>query len=663
MRTLNLGILAHVDAGKTSLTERLLFAAGVIDAIGSVDHGDTQTDTLALERERGITIKSAVATFVVGDVTVNLIDTPGHPDFIAEVDRVVSLLDGALLVVSAVEGVQAQTRILMRALQRLGVPTLIFVNKIDRMGADEARVLSAIASKLSPSVIAMETADRVGSRAAAVEPRSPRDPTYVDDVMTAIADHDADMLARYVAGDHAMGDSELEARLAHWTRRAVVHPVFFGSAITGAGIDEVMRALTVLLPALERDNDGPPSGVVFKIERGHRGQRTAIVRLFSGAVRIRESVDVRGEPRRITAIAVFEPGGTVIRPLAVGGQIAKITGLGNVRIGDPIGVASTRREQHFSPPPFEAVVSAVSDTERGVLRAALDVLADEDPLINLRQDEARGELSVSLYGDVQRDVISDTLRRDFGIVAEFSASTTVCIERVDEVGEAVEMMTRGRSARTPFLAGVGLRIEPSEPGAGMTFSPGIELGRLPLAFVTAVGEAVRETLGQGLRGWHIPDCAVTMTASAYCPRQSHAHATFDRNMSSTAGDFRQLTPLVLMEALRSAGTTVHEPVHRFTLEAPADASGPIARVLATLHATPDAPTQVRGSITIGGLVPAARLHELRQALAGLTRGEGFIESVFDCYQPVRGPAPTRRRTDHNPLDRTHYLRHIARRSP
>src|SRR5688572_3603014 len=139
MRTLNLGILAHVDAGKTSLTERLLYAAGVIDAVGSVDDGSTQTDFLALERQRGITIKSAVVSFVVDDVTINLIDTPGHPDFIAEVERVLSVLDGAVLVISAVEGVQAQTRVLMRALKRLRIPTLMFVNKIDRVGRSEER--------------------------------------------------------------------------------------------------------------------------------------------------------------------------------------------------------------------------------------------------------------------------------------------------------------------------------------------------------------------------------------------------------------------------------------------------------------------------------------------------------------------------------------------
>src|SRR5436309_13111129 len=156
MRTLNLGILAHVDAGKTSLTERLLHSVGVIDEIGSVDDGSTQTDSLALERQRGITIKSAVVSFAIGDITVNLIDTPGHPDFIAEVERALSVLDGAVLVVSAVEGVQAQTRVLMRTLRRLRIPTLIFVNKTDRRGADPDRVLRDISAKLTPAVAPLE---------------------------------------------------------------------------------------------------------------------------------------------------------------------------------------------------------------------------------------------------------------------------------------------------------------------------------------------------------------------------------------------------------------------------------------------------------------------------------------------------------------------------
>src|ERR687886_273437 len=172
MGTLNLGILAHVDAGKTTLTERLLYAAGVIDEPGSVDKGTTQTDSLALEQQRGITIKSAVVSFAIDGVTVNLIDTPGHPDFIAEVERVLNVLDGAVLVISAVEGVQPQTRVLMRALQRLKIPTLMFVNKIDRGGAQYARVLQSIAERLTPAIIPMGSTHELGTRTAHFEPYS-----------------------------------------------------------------------------------------------------------------------------------------------------------------------------------------------------------------------------------------------------------------------------------------------------------------------------------------------------------------------------------------------------------------------------------------------------------------------------------------------------------
>jgi ribosomal protection tetracycline resistance protein len=195
-RTLNLGVLAHVDAGKTTLTERLLYAAGVIDEIGSVDKGTTQTDSLPLEQQRGITIKSAVVSFEIDNLTVNLIDTPGHPDFIAEVERVLSVLDGAVLVVSAVEGVQPQTRILMRAVQRLQIPTLMFVNKIDRAGADCERALNTISERLTPATVAMTSVDGEGTRAAVATPHAEADAVFTSRLVEVLAEHDEALFAR-----------------------------------------------------------------------------------------------------------------------------------------------------------------------------------------------------------------------------------------------------------------------------------------------------------------------------------------------------------------------------------------------------------------------------------------------------------------------------------
>src|ERR1700677_2883092 len=198
MRILNLGILAHVDAGKTSLTERLLFNAGVIAAIGSVDAGSTQTDSLALERQRGITIKTAVASFVVGETTINLIDTPGHPDFIAEVERVLTVLDGAVLVVSAVEGVQAQSRVLMRTLERLRIPTLIFVNKIDRRGARYEETLATIAERLTPSIVATGSVRDLGEAAADFIPFGATDEAFRTRLGEVLAERDEAILTAFV---------------------------------------------------------------------------------------------------------------------------------------------------------------------------------------------------------------------------------------------------------------------------------------------------------------------------------------------------------------------------------------------------------------------------------------------------------------------------------
>src|ERR1700722_2717679 len=334
--TLNLGILAHVDAGKTTLTERLLFAAGVIDEIGSVDAGTTQTDSLALERQRGITIRSAVASFAIGDVAVNLIDTPGHPDFIAEVERVLSVLDGAILVVSAVEGVQAQTRVLMRALVGLRLPTLLFVNKIDRPGADDERVLRAIASKLGVDAIALGATSGLGTGAAAFGLWQPDDGASRARLTGTLAAHDDSILAAYLDGDAAaLPADRLRTELAAQTRRAVVYPVICGSAATGAGVNALMAAIPELLPAAAGDPDGPVSGRVFKIERGDAGEKISYVRMFSGTLRPRDRLHFgSGKVGKVTAISVFERGSASRLPAVSAGELAKLRGLPEIQGGD-----------------------------------------------------------------------------------------------------------------------------------------------------------------------------------------------------------------------------------------------------------------------------------------------------------------------------------------
>jgi ribosomal protection tetracycline resistance protein len=660
VRTLNLGILAHVDAGKTSLTERLLYTVGVIDEIGSVDDGSTQTDSLALERQRGITIKSAVVSFAIDDVTVNLIDTPGHPDFIAEVERVLSVLDGAVLVISAVEGVQAQTRVLMRALRRLRIPTLIFVNKIDRGGAQYDRVLRNISEKLTPAIIPMGSADGLGTRDARYTPYAADDADFTSGLVDLLAEHDDALLAAYVDDETAVSYHRLRRDLAARTRQALVHPVFFGSAITGAGVDTLIAGVKELLPAAEGDADGPVSGTVFKVERGPAGEKIAYVRMFSGMVRTRDRLRFgQHNEGKVTAVSVFDRGAAIQRSEVVAGQIGKLWGLGDIQIGDAIGIPGTISEQHhFAPPTLETVVVPCRPADKGPLHVALTQLAEQDPLINLRQDDIRQEIFVSLYGEVQKEVIEATLANDFDLDVTFRETTTICIERPVGTGAAFELMGK---APNPFLATVGLRIDPAPINSGVRFRLEVELGSMPYAFFKAVEDTVREALRQGIYGWQVTDCTVTMTHSGYAPRQSHAHATFDKSMSSTGADFRNLTPLVVMAALKQAGTRVYEPMHRFQLEVPADTFGSVVPVLVQLRAALRT-SALRDSVyLLEGVIPAAQVHELERQLPSLTRGESVLECAFDHYQPVRGAAPSRPRTDHNPLNRKEYLLHVVRR--
>ncbi|MFC0625773.1 GTP-binding protein [Kribbella deserti] len=673
MLSLNLGILAHIDAGKTSLTERLLHAAGVIDEIGSVDDGNTQTDSLALERQRGITIKSAVVSFRLGDLAVNLIDTPGHPDFIAEVDRVLGALDGAVLVVSAVEGIQAQTRVLMRALQRLRIPTVIFVNKIDRSGARYGELLTRLAAKLAPEIVAMGRTEALGTRGARFTPYDGTEPGFTANLVEVLAEHDDELLAAYVQDESAISHEDLRKRLARRTAEAKAHPVYFGSAVTGAGLDELIAGIREFLPARTGDADGPVSGTVFKVDRAPSGAKVAYVRLFSGTIRTRELVhlgnherasgnrtDAPGNEAKVTGIDRFQGGTPVRANTLTAGQIGRLWGLSEIQIGDTLGLAAidAAGKHHFAPPSLESVIYPVRPADKARLRMALSQLAEQDPLINVRQDDLRQEVSVWLYGEVQKEVIQATLANDYGVEAGFRETTTICVERLAGTGSAYELIGTDEN---PFLATVGLRVEPGPVASGVEFRLEVELGSMPIAFFRTVEETVRETLQQGVHGWEVTDLVVTMTHSGYYARQSHSHGVFDKSMSSTAGDFRNLTPLVLMTAIQQAGTVVHEPVHHFRIEMPADTYGPILPLITRLRGVPHSPEIDGVTCVLEGDLPAAGVHELELLLPGLTSGEGVLETAFERYDPVTGLVPERPRTDHNPLNRKEYLLHVERR--
>jgi ribosomal protection tetracycline resistance protein len=658
-KQLNLGIVAHVDAGKTTLTERLLYEAGVIDEVGSVDAGTTQTDTLALERQRGITIKSAVTSFALGDVHVNLIDTPGHPDFIAEVERVLSVLDGAVLVISAVEGVQPQTRILMHALQRLRIPTLLFVNKIDRAGADEDRVLLAISERLGTAVVPMSRPGGLGTRGASV--------TAVEDdepLLEVLAENDEELLASYVEGVSSIPHERLRGELAAQTGRVLVHPAFFGSALTGAGVEPVMAGIAELLPPSSGDPDAAPSASVFKIERAPNGEKVAYVRMFSGTIRARDRVSFgAGLEAKVTQIAVFEKGPAVQRQSVAAGEVAKLWGLADVQIGDRIGEAgAAAMRPQFPPPTLESVVVACNPDDRARLRGALTQLAEQDPLIDVQQNEVLNEDSVSLYGEVQKEVIESTLENDYGLEVEFRDSTPIHIERPRQSGEAIEVLN---TETNPFRATIGLRIDPAPTNSGIEFRLDIDALTAPLylyktlaSFSEHMEQYVRDTLREGLHGWQVTDCVVTMTSCAYSVPDGPPSK---RGPLSTSSDYRKLTPIVLVDALAQAGTSVCEPALQVRLEVPAESVGAVIAAVGQLGATAEMES-LRGDLaTVDTVLSILAAQGLQRELMRLTSGEGVLETSFAGYEPVSGDEPRRQRTTPNPLNREEYLSTLAGR--
>ncbi len=645
-KTLNLGILAHVDAGKTTLTERLLFTSGVIGQPGSVDAGTTLTDSLPLERRRGITIKSAVASFPIGDIDVNLIDTPGHPDFIAEVDRALSVLDGVVLVVSAVEGVQPQTRILMRSLERLRIPALLFVNKIDRVGARPGGVLDEISRRLKVVVIAMGRVEAAGSRSARFITPGEDEAGFAASLAELLAERNDGLLAAYLRGDAGVAYGRLRAALAAQTRQARVHPVFFGSAITGAGVEQLMAGITELLPASAGDADGPVSGRIFKIERGRNAEKIAYVRMFSGTVRTRDRLRFGAQLEgRVTAIAVFERGPAIRRPSVKAGQIGKLWGLAGARIGDPIGKpARGDVGRQFPPPALESAVVPCDPGDRQRLRAALGQLAEQDPLINLRQDDERHEIYVSLYGEVQKEVIGSVLADDFGLAVRFRETTTIYVERLAGAASALEVL---QSDAHPYSATVGLRVEPGPADSGIEFRLDVDPRLLPLyiyktaaSFIDAMTQYIGHALQQGPHGWQVTDCVVTMNECGYYIGDGPSKRVLP-TPRTTAADYRKLTPLVLRKALRQAGTVVCEPMASVRVELPAARTGAVLSCLARLGADVETPLPHGDLSIVLTTLPSVKVRSLQEQLPGLTGGEGVLEAGFGGYRPLRGRVRSR----------------------
>jgi ribosomal protection tetracycline resistance protein len=652
LEILNIGIVAHVDAGKTSLTERILYETHVIDEIGRVDTGNTQTDALELEKRRGITIKASVVSFFVDDLKINLIDTPGHADFLAEVERSFSVLDGAILVISAVEGIQAQTKILFSALKKLRIPTIIFINKIDRSGAQSDELLKHVKEKLTEHIIPLYRTEHIGTKQATVTQNYLQDPIFLQICLEQLALNDESSLAAYVNGE-SLTEEQVRTELKQQVGDAMLSPVFFGSAITGVGVTELLANLADLFSSSTSREDVPLSGVVFKLEKEATGEKVAYVRVFAGNLRIRMYVTLQRRNRegvvefytsKVKKLHLFLEGKTVQAQQVGAGEFCKVWGLQGVKIGDVVGEWSESiKIIHLANPQLETRIEAVHPEQNYRLYQALLEMAEEDPLIYVIRDDLHQSIYLRILGEVQKEVIESMLKENYGLDVRFAETGIVCIEKPRGIGQAVEFMG---ATGNPFVATVGFLVEPGPVGSGVTYKS--TPGALPLAFYRAIEEMVRATLAQGLYGWEVTDIVVTLAYMGYS------------SPVTVASDFRNLVPLVLMEALSQAGTEVYEPINQFELSAPIDVLSTAMFKLSALRATYEQPILHNDTFILTGSLPVETSEQFRRELPAFTGGEGVFVAQPGGFLKKEGGFPTRERMDYNPLNRKEYLLHIQR---
>ncbi|KIL41477.1 tetracycline resistance protein [Gordoniibacillus kamchatkensis] len=660
MKTINMGILAHVDAGKTTLTEHILHEAKVIDKPGSVDKGNTLTDSMELERRRGITIKASAVSFMLKELKVNLLDTPGHADFISEVERSLSVLDGAVLVISAVEGIQAQTKVLMNTLMQLRIPTILFINKIDRSGADSAKVIQSIKEKLTDCAIPLYRGTNEGTADAAIAKNEWHgDSVLLEACIETLLLNDEYMLESYTNGK-TFTEKELDDAVGNQAKLAKIYPLFVGAAAKGIGVKELIHGIETLLPANE-GNGGPAgdcpalSAVVFKIEREAAGEKRAYIRLFSGAIRAREEVRISRRNRagelestadKIKNLSMLMNGTIAPAERIEAGDIGVVHGLKTIKIGDMIGEWNDRmRDVRLNEPNLESVIKPDRSEDAHKLFEALAYMAEEDPFIQVsRGGQNFGqEIYIRLYGEVQKEVIRTILLENYGIGAHFSETEIRCIEKPAGKGGALSVMGE---AGNPFCATIGFSVEPAGENCGIVYELAVELGSLPLPFHKAIEDTVHQTLKQGLYGWEVADIKVTLTATGYA------------SPVTVAGDFRKLVPLVLMEALRKAGTEVYEPMNSFEFNVPVRALSAALFQLAKKKAVFREPVLKKEEYLVTGTIPAAATEAFKSEVQSYTEGEGLFIAKPCGYRKMAEPFPVRKRSDYNPLNKSEYLMHV-----
>ena len=578
------GLLAHVDAGKTTLSEGLLYLSGAVRRLGRVDHRDAFLDTDAQERERGITIFSKQAELTWKDAAITLLDTPGHVDFSAEMERVLGVLDCAVLVISGADGIQSHTRTLWRLLERHAVPTFLFVNKMDLPGADKAALLAQLQEKLDGSCLDFSDG---------LEP-----------VQEDLASLDEGLMDQYLEGGRIT-----EADAASLAARRLVFPCFFGSALKLEGVEALLNGLTqyTLSPARAPEF----AARVFKIARDG-ADRLTYVKVTGGALKVRTLL---GE-EKVNQIRVYSGRKYQTVDEAPAGTVCALTGPAKTRPGDVFGAEPPAAGPELEPVLNYQVILPPGCDVHAMLRS-LRQLEEEDPQLRVVWNEALGEIHLQLMGEIQLEVLTRLIQERFGVEVSFGTGSIVYRETIADTVEGV-----GHFEPLRHYAEVHLLLEPGPRGSGLRVAPACPTDQLDLNWQRLIFTHLMEKRHRGvLTGAPITDMKITLVAG-----RAHVKHT-------EGGDFRQATYRAVRQGLMQADSVLLEPHYDFTLELPPDCVGRAMNDIQSMGGSVEGPEQEGELALLTGHAPVAGLRDYWREVAAYTRGRGRLSCSLRGYEP------------------------------
>ena len=598
-----IGLLAHVDAGKTTLSEAILYTTGTTRKLGRVDNRDAYLDTYALERERGITIFSKQAVCRLGDVTVTLLDTPGHVDFSAEMERTLNVLDYAVLVISGADGVQGHTETLWSLLKRYRVPTFLFINKMDQPGTEQEVLLSELQKRLSESCVDFALLD--GQKENVPE-----------EIWETIAMSEEELLEQYLENG-----SIPEQEIRRLIRQRKLFPCYFGSALKLKGVEELLNGLERWMGEINSDQDTAFGAKVFKISRDEQGSRLTHLKITSGRLKVKDFLQEKGkEPEKVNQIRIYSGMKYETVNEAMPGMICAVTGPLNTYPGQGIGTEA-ESELPVLEPVLTYRVELPEECDAHKMLADLRQLEEEEPELHITWNEQAQEIQVQVMGEVQIEVLKSLVAERFGVDIRLDAGSIVYKETITAAVEGV-----GHFEPLRHYAEVHFLMEPGEPGSGLQFFAQCSEDFLDRNWQRLILTHLEEKHHRGvLTGSEITDMQITLIAGR--AHQKHTEG----------GDFRQATYRAVRQGLCEAAAEgcvqLLEPYYAFKLEVPSEYAGRAMTDLERMKGTFEPPEVDGENMVLSGVVPVATMQNYQREVVSYTKGRGRVSCVLQGYFP------------------------------